>query len=288
MEYETVLYDKEGQVCYITLNRPHKMNTLNNDLQRDLKLALTQAENDDDVKVIVFKGAGRCFSAGAPLDEVGYVYGMKQPNPGEKSPKVPQRVKITYDRDLFLEFFRRVLLCRKITIAQLHEYCLGVMFTLVMHCDFLIASDDCKMGHVEERLGLGGMTVTPIMVLRCGLTRALDLCLTGKMITAKQAAEYNLINRVVPKDLLDKEVNELANGLALYPKDGIALGKVCRELMYDTMGITRGLLEHSVMHTFQTNRVYDADEHNFFRNRRNMGVKQAAHQKHEYYSVLDK
>jgi enoyl-CoA hydratase len=264
------------------------MNTLNNDLQRDLKLALNQAEGDDDVKVIVFRGAGRCFSAGAPLDEVGYVYGMKEPKEGEKPSKIPQRIKITYDRDLFLEFFRRILLCRKITIAQLHEYCLGVMFTLVMHCDFLIASEDCKMGHVEERLGLGGMTVTPIMLLRCGLTRALDLCLTGKMITGKQAAEYNLINRAVPKDCLEEEVRGLANGLALYPKDGIALGKVSRELMYDTMGVTRGLLEHAVMHTFQTNRVYDANEHNFFKNRRDMGVKEAAHQKHNYYKVLDK
>lgn len=288
MQYQTVIYDKEGQVCYITLNRPHKMNTLNNDLQRDLKLALNQAEDDDDVKVIVFRGAGRCFSAGAPLDEVGYVYGMKEPKTGEKPFKVPQRVKIMYDRDLFLEFFRKILLCRKITIAQLHEYCLGVMFTLVMHCDFLIASEDCKMGHVEERLGLGGMTVTPMMLLRCGLTRALDLCLTGKMITGKQAAEYNLINRAVPRECLEEEVRELAGGLALYPKDGIALGKACRELMYDTMGITRGLLEHAVMHTFQTNRVYDADEHNFFKNRRDMGVKQAAHQKHNHYKVLDK
>jgi len=119
---------------------------------------------------------------------------MKEPKPGEKIPRVPQRVKITYDRNLFLEFFRKVLLCRKITIAQLHGYCLGVMFTLMMHCDLLIASEDCKLGHVEERLGLGGMTITPMMVLRCGLTRALDLCLTGKMITAQQAADYNLIN----------------------------------------------------------------------------------------------
>jgi enoyl-CoA hydratase len=288
MEYETVIYEKEGQVAYITLNRPHKMNSFSNDLQRDLKAALTEGEDDDDVKVIVFKGAGRCFSAGAPLDEVGYVYGMKTPKPGEKAPKVPQRVKITFDRTLFLEFFRRVLLCRKITIAQLHGYCLGVMFTVAMHCDLLIASEECKLGHVEERLGLGGHTISPMMVLRCGLTRALDLCLTGKMITAQQAADYNLINRVVPRESLDQEVKELANGLALYPKDGIAIGKVTREMMYETMGVTRGLFDHATMHTFQTNRVYDADEHNFFKNRRDMGVKGAAHEKHEHYKALDK
>ena len=288
MEYKTVLYEKDGQVTYIILNRPDKLNTVTPELFHDWQAAISEAEEDDDVKVVVFKGAGRCFSAGAPLDQVGFVYGMKEPKPGEKVGRIPQRVRMNFDRSLFLEFFRRVLLCKKITIAQLHEYCLGVAFSIAMHCDLLIASEDCKLGHVEERLGLAGMTVMPIMVLRCGLTKALDLCLTGKMITGKQAVDYNLINRAVPKEILDEEVRELANGLALYPKDGIALGKATRELLYDNMGVTRGMLEHYIMHSFQTNRVYDPDEHNFFKQRRDRGVKEAAHEKHDYYKALDK
>jgi enoyl-CoA hydratase len=288
MEYETVLYEKEGQVVYITLNRPEKLNTVTTELFRDWGNAIGEAEADDDVKVVIFRGAGRCFSAGAPLDEVGFVYGMKEPKPGEKVGKIPQRVRLGFDRSLFLEFFRKVLLCKKITIAQMHEYCLGVAFSIVMHCDLLIASDDCKLGHVEERLGLAGLTLMPIMVLRCGLTRSLDLCLTGKMITGKQAVEYNLVNRAVPKDILEAEVHELANGLALYPKDGIAIGKVARELMYETMGVTRGSLEHYIMHSFQTNRVYAPEEHNFFKQRRDKGVREAAHEKHDYYKALDK
>jgi len=288
MEYKTVLYEKDGQVTYIILNRPDKLNTVTPELFHDWQAAISEAEEDDDVKVVVFKGAGRCFSAGAPLDQVGFVYGMKEPKPGEKVGRIPQRVRMNFDRSLFLEFFRRVLLCKKITIAQLHEYCLGVAFSIAMHCDLLIASEDCKLGHVEERLGLAGMTLMPIMVLRCGLTKALDLCLTGKMITGKQAVDYNLINRAVPKEILDEEVRELANGLALYPKDGIALGKATRELLYDNMGVTRGMLEHYIMHSFQTNRVYDPDEHNFFKQRRDRGVKEAAHEKHDYYKALDK
>lgn len=289
MEYETVIYQKEEQVTYIILNRPHKLNTMAPELARDLMAAITEAEEDDDVKVVVFKGAGRCFSAGAPLDQVGYVYGMKDPKPGEKSKvKVPQRIRLNFDRNMFLEFVRRVLLCRKITIAQMHEYCLGSAFEWVLHCDLLIASEDCKLGMVQERLGLAGMTISPIMVLRCGLTRAMDLSLTGKIITGKQAAEYQLVNRAVPIENLDQEVRELANGLALYPKDGVALGKVTRELMYEGMGVTRGLTEHYIMHTLQTNRVYDPDEHNFFKNRRDKGVKEAAHEKHDRYKALDK
>jgi enoyl-CoA hydratase len=288
MEYKTILYDKEGQVAYITLNRPEKLNSVSPDLVVDWTAALTEAEDDDDVKVIVFKGAGRCFSAGAPLDQVGFVYGMRPPKPGEKPPKVPQRVKLKFDRNLFYDFHRRLLYCKKLTIVQMHEYCLGVAFTLSLHCDLLIASEDCRMGHVEERLGLGGMTISPIMVLRCGLTRAMDLCLTGKMITGKQAAEYNLINRAVPKEILEQEVRDLANGLALYPKDGIAFGKVMREMMYATLGVDRGLMDHYIMHSFQTNRVYDPGEFNFFKQRKDKGVRDAAHDKHDLFKALDK
>ncbi len=277
MEYEFILYEKEKHIATIILNR-------------DWTAALTEAEKDDDVKVIVFKGAGRAFSAGADLTGVGFVYGMKEPKPGEKktSKRIAQRVKLDFDRSLFLDFHRRILYCRKLTIAQLHTYCLGMAFNIMLHCDLIIASEDCKLGHVEERLGQGGMTISPIMVLRCGLTRAMDLCLTGKMITGKQAAEYNLINRAVPAEILDQEVSELAHGLALHPKDGIAIGKACREMMYVTMGIDRGLVDHYIMHTLQTNKVLDEGEINFFKMRRDKGVREAAHEKNEYFKALDK
>jgi len=288
MEYETVLYEKDGHIAHITLNRPEKLNSVSPELVRDWETAMREAEEDDDIKVIIFKGAGRCFSAGADLTGVGFVYGMKEPKPGEKGGRIPQRVKLKFDRNLFLEFHRKVLLCPKLTIAQMHEYCLGIAFNIVLHCDYLIASEDCKMGHVEERLGQGGMTISPIMILRAGLTRSMDLCLTGKMIDGRQAVEMGLINRAVPKDILDAEVRELAAGLALHPKDGIALGKATRQLVYETMGITRGLTEHYIMHSFQTNRVYDPDEYNFFKQRRDKGVKEAAHEKHDYFKALDK
>jgi enoyl-CoA hydratase len=289
MDYKTVIYEKEGQVAYITLNRPDKLNSVSPDLVEDWEAAITEAELDDDVKVVVFKGAGRCFSAGAPLDKVGFVYGMKEPKPGEKPPKVPQRVKLNFDKNLFYDFHRRILYCKKLTIAQLHQYCLGIAFTIVLHCDLILATEDCQMGHVEERLGLGGMTISPMMVLRCGYTTAIDLCLSGKMITGKQASDYRLINRTAP-DLaaLEKDVRELANGLALYPKDGIRFGKVMREMLFSTMGVDRGLMDHYVMHSFQTNRVYDPGEFNFFKQRKDKGVKNAAHDKHDHFSALDK
>lgn len=287
-EYEQIIYDKEGPIVYITLNRPDKLNTVTAEMIQSWGDAIEKAEKDDDVKVVIFRGAGRCFSAGAPLDQVGYVYGMKQPKPGEPVGKVPMRVKINFDHGLFLELFRKVLLCKKLTIVQMHKYCIGVAFSIAMHADLLIAEEECKVGHVEERLGLAGLTIMPVMVARCGLTKALDLCLTGKMIDAKKAVDWNLINRTVPADRLEAEVRELAEGLALYPKDGIAIAKVGREMLYETMGITRGMMEHAILHTLQTNRVYEPGEYNAFKQRRDKGVKGMAHEKHNLFAALDK
>lgn len=290
MGYETVLYEKEEHIAFITLNRPECLNAVSaHGLIRDWWAAIEEAEKDDEVKVIIFRGAGRAFSAGADLNEVGYVYGMKTPKAGEKGRvRVPQRVKLDFDRRLFLEFHRKVLLCSKLTIAQLHGFCLGIAFNIVLHCDLLVASEDCKLGHVEERLGLGGMSIMPHMILRCGLTKALDLTLTGRMITGREAVEMDLVNRAVPAEELESVVRELADGLALIPKDGIAFGKAARHMIYENMGSIKGLVEHYIMHSFQTNRVFDPDEYNFFKERRDKGAKDAFHEKHSVYKALDK
>ena len=288
LELEQILYEKSGHIATITLNRPEKMNSVTKEMFKSWGRAITDAEEDDEIKVIIMKGAGRCFSAGAPLDQVGYVYGMKEPKPGEKAGKVPLRNKVNFDRSLFHEFFLKVLNCTKITIAQLHGYCIGVGYSIAMHADLLIADENCQIGHVEERLGVGGMTITPMMVARCGLTRALELCLTGKMVDGVKAAQYGLINRAVKLEDLDKEVLELAEGLSIYPRDGITVGKVTRQLMYENMGITRGILEQSIMHTFQTYRTYGPDEYNAFKERRDKGVKAMAHDKHNLFKALDK
>jgi enoyl-CoA hydratase len=157
-----------------------------------------------------------------------------------------------------------------------------------MNCDLLIASQDCKLGHVEERLGLAGATITPMMILRCGYTKAMEMCITGKMIKGDEAARMGLVNRAVPADQLDQEVNELAEGIAKFPKDGVALGKVSRHIVYDMMGITSGLTHSYVMHTLQTNITFEPDEFNFFKERRDQGVRDAAHGKHDFYKALDK
>ncbi len=288
MSYEHILYEKDKYIARVTLNHPDRLNAMCPELNADLSAAIREINNDDEVKVVIFKGAGRAFSAGADLSQVGFVYNWEVPKTGEKSKRPSMRTRLHFDMRTFFNECQELLLCQKITITQAHGYLLGASLNFFMNSDLLVVSEDCKLGHVEERLGLAGATITPMMILRCGYTRAMELCLTGKMIDGKEAAAVGLVNRAVPADKLEQEVNELAAGLAKYPRDGIALGKVSRHAIYDMMGITRGLTHSYIMHSLQTNITFEQDEFNFFKQRRDQGTKDAAHGKHDFYQELDK
>ncbi len=282
-EFEDVIYERSGYVARITLNSPETMNAG----VKDFGKALSLVEQTDDIKVLIIKGAGRALAAGAPLHEVGYVYGWKEPKHGEKAPKTPIRTRLKFDRHVFYESAKKLLLFPKITVVQAHGYLLGASMDMYLGCDFIIAAEDCKFGEIEVRLGIPSVTITPLMILRCGLTHASDLCLTGRMIDGKEAARIGLINRAVPADQLEAEVNRYAEGFARFPHDGIAMGKASKQSVYDMMGITQGLTNSWIMHTMQTNIHFEPDDFSFFKARRDMGVREAIHARNEYYSLLD-
>jgi enoyl-CoA hydratase len=282
-EFDDVIYERSGYVARITLNSPETLNAG----VKDFGKALALVEETEDIKVLIIKGAGRALAAGAPLHEVGFVYGWKEPKHGEKAPKTPIRARLKFDRRVFYEGAQKLLLFPKITIVQAHGYLLGASMDMYLGCDFIVAAEDCKFGEIEVRLGIPNLTITPLMILRCGLTHALDLCLTGRMIDGKEAARIGLINRAVPADQLEAEVNRYAEGFARFPQDGIAMGKASKQAVYDIMGITKGLTNSWIMHTMQTNIHFEPDEFSFFKARRDMGVSEAIHARNEYYSLLD-
>jgi enoyl-CoA hydratase len=287
--YQHIIYEKKNYVAKITLNRPESRNPLDRAITLpELNDAITVAEWDDDVKVIIIKGAGPAFSAGFDLTEVGFMYGMKEPKHGETARKPPLRNKFLQDRYILGETMRHVCYCHKTIIAQIHGYCLGGGLMLAEKCDMIIGSEDCKIGFVEERLGTGGMTMSPTLVYRIGLTKALELQITGKMISGLEAARINLINRAVPLAQLDNEVDELANGIALYSRDGLAVTKVTRQAVLESLGMGQWFSTAYWSHSLMTNMQWEADEYNFFKARRDQGVTEAAHNKDKFYRVLDK
>ncbi len=282
MSYKYVIYEKEGEIATITFNKPEKMNSyviisVGEDFAEVLD-AITRAEEDDEVKVIIFKGAGRCFSAGQDLSKVGFVYGFGT-NKDERRPS--QRIRLKMDRMGISEGYKRFFFCPKLTIAQVHGFALEAGLMIAMLCDFFVCSDDCMMGFPGQRIGFagGGEHTFGHLMMTVGMRRALDLYITGRQIDGKEAERIGLVTKSVPPDKLEEEVRALAKDLCLMPRDGIAIGKACRHLFYDRMGLTDSFTYGYITHTMFTNVRHEPGEFNFFRERREKGAKAAFHEK---------
>jgi enoyl-CoA hydratase len=188
----------------LTINRPAKLNALNGPVVTALLQALDAAEADDRVRVIVLQGAGRAFSSGYDLSEEaeGGVHGPVQ-----------WRELLAADVAATLRF----LDSPKPVIAQVHGYALAGGLELAMACDLVIAAEGTKLGEPEIRYG--SAPVTLLMPYLIGQKRTRELLLTGDLIDAVEAERIGMVNRVVPADRLDAEVDALADKLARTPPE---------------------------------------------------------------------
>ncbi len=288
MSYKYVIYEKQGEIATITFNKPEKMNSyviisVGEDFAEVLD-AFKQAENDDDVKVVILKGAGRCFSTGQDLSKVGFVYGFGD----QRSDRRPsQRIRLKMDREGICEGYKAIFLCPKLTIAQVHGYALEAGLMIAMLCDFFIVADDAMVGFPGQRIGFagGGEHTFGHLMMTVGMRRALDLYITGRQINGKEAEQIGLATKSVPADKLEEEVNNLAKDLCLLPRDGIAIGKATRHLFYDRMGLNDSFTYAYITHTLFTNLRHEPGEFNFFRERREKGAKAAFHDKDDRFST---
>lgn len=276
---DTVLYEKSGHVSYITLNRPEKLNALTDEMLDGVLEGVRNAELDDDVKAVVIKGAGRCFSSGWDLETIGRMYGIKDVAHGERVRRPPQRNGLLLDRRRS-EKYAAILLSMKTTIAQVHGYCLGAAWMIPLVCDLVIASDDAVFAHTEQRLGASGtMWTLPLEILHCGPKKARELMLTGREFSAAEAERLNLINRVVPGAELETEVKALTDAISLLPRDGLAIGKAYTNMTYDLMRMVSPFLQYSASHPLVVGMKWEPDELSFPKERREEGVREAAHKR---------
>ena len=284
MAEDTVLHETRGNVAYITLNRPDRLNALTDEMLDSVLAGVRRAEDDDDVKVVVIKGNGRCFSSGWDLNEIGRMYGIKDIESGEKSRRPPQRNGLMLDRRRS-EKYAALLLSTKTLIAQVHGYCYGAAWMLGMVCDFVIASDDAVFAHNEQRLGASGtMWTLPLSILHCGPKKARELHLTGRDFGAEEAERLNLINRVVPADKLEEEVEALTKSICLLPRDGLAIGKAYTNMTYDLLRMVSPFLQYTAAHPLVVGMKWAPDEISFVKERRDSGVRDAAHKRAERFS----
>ena len=276
MADDIVLHEKRGHVAYITLNVPQKLNAMTDAMLDSVLDGVRRAEEDDDVKVVVIKGAGKCFSSGWDLEEIGRMYGIEDIKSGEKSRRPPQRNGLMLDRRRS-EKYAAILLSMKTTIAQVHGYCFGAAWMLALVCDFVIASDDASFAQTEQRLGASGtMWTLPLTILHAGPKKARELLLTGREFDAAEAERLNLINKVVPAGELENEVNAWTERISLLPRDGLAIGKAYTNMTYDLLRMVSPFLQYSASHPLVVGMRWAPDETSFVKERRDFGSREAA------------
>ncbi|MBP7242748.1 enoyl-CoA hydratase [Amaricoccus sp.] len=187
MAYETVIVEVAERVATVTLNRPQALNALNAQLLGELAAALGALDGDRKVAAIIVTGSEKAFAAGADIKEM-----------------VDQTFADMYGADYFAASTEAIGRVRKPIIAAVSGYCLGGGCELAMLFDFIIASDTAKFGQPEINLGVipamgGSQRLTRLV----GKSKAMDMCLTGRLMDAAEAERAGLVSRVVPaKDLL--------------------------------------------------------------------------------------
>jgi enoyl-CoA hydratase len=232
MNYENIIYEREGGKARIILNRPEKMNALTRTLQRELNQALWDADNDTTVHCVILKGAGRTFSAGYDLTGAG---GM---SPGD-TPGAVYRGRDGIDDDIWrLEDGQRERMAifdmHKPVIAQVHGYCLAGGTDLALLCDMVIAADDAVIGFPPTRQM--GSPVAHMWTYLVGPQWAKRLLLTGDTISGADAAQIGLVLQAVPRDELEEAVEALADRLALIDPDLLAANKRICNIALELMG----------------------------------------------------
>ena len=223
-EEKPVLVETEGGVCWISLNRPDKLNSMTLEMHEMVREALDGAEADASVGCIVITGAGaRAFCAGADVSHLGKL----SPEEGREFSEKGQ------------ETILKIIRHPKPVVAAVNGFALGGGCELAAACDFRIASEKARFGQPEINLGLiPGWGATQLLQRIVGPTKAKDLISTGAMLGAQEALQAGLVNRVVEADKFEEEVRAFAESLTRGP--GIALSKA-KKLINMSLRLEEGL-----------------------------------------------
>ncbi len=209
MAYETLLVDTVGAVGRIRLNRPEALNALNSKLMDELTAALDAFENDDRIGALLLLGSDKAFAAGADIKEMQnktYIEALKE--------------------DFITRNWERAARCRKPIVAGVAGYALGGGCELAMMCDIVIAAETAKFGQPEITIGvMPGAGGTQRLTRAIGKAKAMDLCLTGRMMDAVEAERAGLVARVVPAGALEDEALKAAQKIAEFSRPAVILTK---------------------------------------------------------------
>ena len=210
MPYQTIIYEKQGALVDLTLNRPERLNAANLQLAREMHEAVGEIEADQEVRVVVLHGAGRAFCAGADIRAM---------SEGESSEVLGRNMSALCSR---LEALS------KVTIAAVHGYATGGGCEMALACDLRLAASGARFGLPEVKLGLlPGAGGTQRLTRIVGVGRAKMAMYTGDFVDAETALQWGMVNQVAPEDQLLEEAGKLAQTLLARPPLAVRLIKSC-------------------------------------------------------------
>ena len=225
MSYENIIVETRGRVGLITLNRPKQLNALNDALMDDLGDALLKFEADDAIGAMVVTGSEKAFAAGADISAMKDWDFMD-----------------VYKTNYISRNWERMASCRKPVIAAVAGFALGGGCELAMMCDLILAAENAQFGQPEIRLGiLPGAGGTQRLTRAVGKSKAMEMCLTGRMIDAQEAERSGLVARIVPTAKLLEEAVATAEKIAAFSLPAVMMVKECVNRSYES-SLAEGLL----------------------------------------------
>ena len=223
-KYKNIKIKVIEKVILITLNRPEALNALSSNLIDDLNHALSVAEKDKNISVIVLTGSSKAFAAGADIKEMS-----------------SKNFSDLIDND-FIKPWEKISLCKKPTIAAVDGYALGGGCELAMMCDLLIANENTKFGQPEINLGVfpaaGGTQRLPKAI---GKAKAMDIILSGRMMGVEEAEKLGLVSRVISSENFLDQVLEIAKEISEKSLPALIMAKDAINASYET-SLTQGII----------------------------------------------
>jgi enoyl-CoA hydratase len=230
MSYKAILFELSDRIATITLNRPDRLNAINQDMRDDFSRLFTELQTNDDIGVVILTGTGRAFSAGGDIE-----YFERDWN----------TAKFRAENHRLTQFFDELELIEKPVLAAINGPCTGAGLQITLSCDIRLASQDASFGFRENNIGLiPGAGGCSRLVKLIGYGKAKELIFTGEMISAAEAERIGLVNRVVAADQLMEHTVQLARHLLTRAPEAL--------------GLAKRVLWQSVNSDFQTGRMLEA------------------------------
>jgi enoyl-CoA hydratase len=269
--------DRATHIARLTLNHPERKNCYDPEMRRAIGAAMNDVATDDDIKVLLLRGAGSVFCTGADMSKA---YSWYETKGDDRRPS--QRRKLAVDRESF-SFYHDYIGYPKATVAQVEGYALGGGFELALASDISVASRDAKVGMPAARFLGPVIGNIHLFFHRLGPVLAKRLLLTGETLSVSELSRPDVFTEVVAPDQVAARAEALAAQVAKMPADGIAIAKEAYRLVEQSQAYQGEESASVLFHAFATNLRFEPDEYNFVKERGRSGTTEAFKSRDEHF-----